>query len=188
MYNYFYTTTDYPTLRLALCKCAILVEGPTDEMIVQYQLSKMSKSVFQDGVELLAVGGVRFKNFVSLAVALNKKIAIITDNDGKSRDEITKLYIPEEIESSHPLITVFTCEDTANSTLEIAFLNKNSDKFTDLANIIRKKKESSESLDKLQSFMLKNKTTWAYRLLESKDKSFETPDYIVDALKWIYDE
>lgn len=188
LYNYFYTTTDYPTLRLALCKCAVLVEGPTDEMIVQYQLTKMCKSIFQEGVELLAVGGVRFKNFVSLAVALNKKVAIITDNDGKSKDEVVKLYISEELESSHPLISVFTCEDIANSTLEIAFINKNKDKYTDLANIIRKKPERGDSLDKLQAFMLNNKTTWAYRLLESKDKSFETPDYIVDALKWIYDE
>lgn len=188
LYNYFYTTTGYPTLRLALCKCAVLVEGPTDEMIVQYQLAKIKKSVFQEGVELIAVGGVNFKNFVSLAIALNKKVAVITDNDGKSKDEVKKLYIPEEIESAHTLISVFTSEDIADSTLEIAFINKNKEKFIDLAKIIRKKGESEDSADKLQAFMLKNKTTWAYRLLESKDMSFETPDYIVDALKWIYDE
>lgn len=188
LYNYFYTTTDYPTLRLALCNCAILVEGPTDEMIVQYHLSKMGKSVFQEGVELLAVGGVRFKNFISLARALNKKVAIITDNDGKTQDEVTKLYLPEDTDSSHSLIQVFTCTDIANSTLEIAFINKNEEKFTDLAKIIRKKRETGDSVEKLQEFMLNNKTTWAYRHLESKDHSFAIPDYIVDALNWIYHE
>lgn len=186
LYNYFYTTTDYPTLRLALCKSAILVEGPTDEMIVQYHLEKTKKSVFQDGVELLAVGGVRFKNFISLAAALKKKVAIITDNDGRSKEEIKNLYIDEELGRSYDMISVFTCDDIASTTIEIAFINKNKDKFADLANIIRKKEEIGDTVDKLQNFMLKNKTTWAYRLLESKDWSFETPDYIVEAIKWIY--
>lgn len=186
LYNYFYTTTDYPTLRLALCKSAILVEGPTDEMIVQYHLEKIKKSVFQEGVELLAVGGVRFKNFISLAAALNKKVAIITDNDGKSKEEIKNLYIDEELGTSHDMVSVFTCDDITSSTLEIAFMNKNKEKFADLAKIIRKKKEIDDTVDKLQDFMLKNKTTWAYRLLESKNRSFETPDYIVEAIKWIY--
>lgn len=187
LYNYFYTTTDYPTLRLALCKSAILVEGPTDEMIVQYHLSKIKKSIFQEGIELLAVGGVRFKNFVSLAVALNKKVAIITDNDGKSVEEINSLYIDEGLGISHDLISVFTCDDKVNSTLEIAFIEKNKAKIVDLAKIIRKKNVIEDSVDKLQDFMLKNKTTWAYRLLESNDKSFEIPDYIAEALKWIYE-
>lgn len=84
------------------------------------------------------------------------------------------------------MISVFTCDDIASSTLEIAFINKNKEKFADLANIIRKKKEIDDTVDKLQDFMLKNKTTWAFRLLESKDWSFETPDYIVEAIKWIY--
>lgn len=65
---------------------------------------------------------------------------------------------------------------------------KNKEKFTDLAKIIRKKQEPADSVEKLQEFMLNNKTTWAYRLLESKDQSFAIPDYIVDALKWIYHE
>lgn len=187
LYNYFYTTTDYPTLRLALCKSAILVEGPTDEMIVQYHLEKIKKYVFQDGVELLAVGGVRFKNFISLAAILGKKVAIITDNDGKSKEYIRNLYLDEELKTFHETICVFTCEDTADSTLEIAFINKNKERFGDMAKIIRKKKEKDDSVGKLQDFMLKNKTTWAYRLLESKDRSFETPDYIEEAIRWIYE-
>jgi len=187
LYNYFYTTTDYPTLRLALCKSAILVEGPTDEMIVQYHLEKIKKYVFQDGVELLAVGGVRFKNFISLAAILGKRVAIITDNDGRTKEDIKNLYLDEELKTSHDTISVFTCEETANSTLEIAFINKNKERLADLAKIIRKKKEKDDSVDKLQDFMLKNKTTWAYRLLESKDRSFETPDYIEEAIKWIYE-
>lgn len=187
LYNYFYTTTDYPTLRLALCKAAILVEGPTDEMIVQYQLDKIEKSIFQDGIELLAVGGVRFKNFISLAAVLGKKVAIITDNDGQSEKDVKGRYINEELDTSYDIISIFTSKDVASSTLEIAFINKNRDRFEDLANIIRKKKEKNDTVDKLQDFMLNNKTTWAYRLLESNNRSFETPDYIIEAIKWIYE-
>lgn len=186
LYNYFYTTTDYPTLRLALCKSAILVEGPTDEMIVQYHLRKLHKDIFQDGVELLAVGGVRFKNFITLAAALNKKVAVITDNDGQSQQEIENRYIDDEISSIKDYVSVFTCEDKADTTLEIAFVNKNKDRASDLANIIRKKEEKDDSLEKLKMFMLNNKTMWAYRLLESNNTSFETPDYISKAISWIY--
>ena len=138
-------------------------------------------------MELLAVGGGRFKNFISLAAILGKKVAIITDNDGRTKEDIKNLYLDEELKTSHETISVFTCEDTANSTLEIAFINKNKEKLADLAKIIRKKKEKDDSSDKLQDFMLKNKTTWAYRLLESKDRSFETPDYIEEAIRWIYE-
>lgn len=187
LYNYFYTTTDYPTLRLALCRSAILVEGPTDEMLVQYHLRKHRKSIFQDGVELLAVGGVRFKNFIALAVALNKKIAVITDNDGKSKEEIESLYIDDEIASIRDFVSIFTCVDKRDSTLEIAFINKNKDRFADLANIVRKKAEKDDNIEKLTQFMLDNKTTWAYRLLESGNMSFETPDYISQAISWIYE-
>lgn len=123
MYGYFYKTTDYPTLRLALCKSAILVEGPSDEMIVQYQLKKDDKNIFQDGVELMAVGGVRFKNFIALATALNKKVAVITDNDGKAKPDVDALYLDSH--STNENVRVFTCENPSLTTLEIVFLNEN---------------------------------------------------------------
>ena len=77
---------------ITLCKRAILVEGPSDEMIVQYALEKEGKTLFEDGTELIVVNGTRFKNFIQLAKELKKPIAIITDNDGKSEDETSKVY------------------------------------------------------------------------------------------------
>lgn len=185
MYNYFYTTTDYPTLRLALCKAAILVEGPTDEMIVQYNLKKDKRHIFQDGVELLAVGGVRFKNFIALAAALGKKVAVVTDNDGKDQSTVEELYVDTSLKDQS--IKVFTCNNPTLKTLEIVFLNENQDSFKELAQIIRKRKIKDDSVDKLKEFMLDNKTTWAFRLLESNNLSFKTPQYIVDAIEWIYE-
>ncbi len=43
-YKYFFKSTDYATLRLILCKAAILVEGPTDEMVCHYYMRKIDES------------------------------------------------------------------------------------------------------------------------------------------------
>lgn len=185
MYNYFYTTTDYPTLRLALCKKAILVEGPTDEMIVQYHLKKTGINLFEDSTELLAVGGVRFKNFISLAIALNKPIAIITDNDSKSVEEIQRLYIQDD-DRDYSNVKIFTPSNPELHTLEVVFAQENNERITELANIIRKKEFQGETINTLTEFMIGNKTTWAFRLLENNDLSFKVPQYIQDAINWIY--
>lgn len=186
MYKYFYKTTDYPTLRLALCDKAILVEGPTDEMLVQYYLESISKDLFADKIELIAVGGVRFKNFITLARAIGKQVAIITDNDKKSRKEVIDLYIPADSHGNS--IQVFTPDDPNEHTVEISFLKHNIDRLQDLSSIIREKNKDKADLESLTNFMISNKTMWMFRLLESGNSSFVTPQYIIDAISWIYGE
>lgn len=186
MFQYFYKTTDYPTLRLALCDKAILVEGPTDEMAVQYYLLSQSKDLFADKIELIAVGGLRFKNFVTLARAIGKRIAIITDNDGKTTKEVTELYLSSE--SSDNAVRVFTPKDPEEHTIEVAFVNHNTDRLNDFSLIVRKKGQSDAEKDSLTKFLISNKTMWMFRLLESGDYSFKTPQYIIDAISWIYGE
>lgn len=187
LFQYFYKTTDYPTLRLALCKKAILVEGPTDEMIVQYHVRKLGKDLFADRIELLGVGGVRFKNFISLARTLGKNIAIITDNDGKSKNEVERLYCYDEDGIYMNNVKVFTPDNPQIHTLEIAFATSNEDKISRLSKIIRKNKVVDDNLESITQFMLCNKTMWGFRLLENDVNSFTTPEYIEKAIDWMYE-
>jgi putative ATP-dependent endonuclease of OLD family len=56
--NYFEKLAGYDTLRLILCRKAILVEGPSDELIVQkaYMNLKDGKLPIEDEVDVISVG------------------------------------------------------------------------------------------------------------------------------------
>lgn len=181
LFNYFAKTGDYPTLRLVLCQRAILVEGPSDEMIVQYALKKGGKNLFEDGTELIVVNGTNFKYFIQLAKLLNKPIAIITDNDGKTEDEIVQRY-----DIGYEKMKVFT-QESRTRTLEPAFVYANLSKLHNLATICGFKGEVTE--DNLIAYMANrnNKTTWALKVLMSPLSDFNIPNYIENALKWIYE-
>ena len=184
LFNYFAKTGDYPTLRLVLCKRAILVEGPSDEMIVQYALEKEGKTLFEDGTELIVVNGTRFKNFIQLAKELKKPIAIITDNDGKSEDETSKVY-----DIGYPQMKVFT-QIEGIQTLEPAFVYANMDKLEELAKISGYTGTGQVNEENIISYMTKsnNKTRWALNVLMSSNCEFNIPQYINDAIKWIYEQ
>lgn len=162
------------------------MEGPTDEMLVTYYYkTQRNKHPFDDGIELMSVTGVAFKHFIQLAKSLNIKLAIITDNDGKSEDEIINLYNSEKSVN----IGVFTEKERTLNTLEPSFVNKNITKLNSLSKVVRKKKEAEETKEKLIEFMENNKTEWAYRLLSSLDEDkheiFNVPDYITSAISWL---
>lgn len=187
VFKFFFKTCNYPTLRLALCKKAILVEGPTDEMVITYYYkNKYDKHPFDDGIELISVDGVSFKHFIQLAQSLNIQLAVITDNDAKREEDIVKQYLDD---NNTGVIRVFTDDNPALHTLEPSFINKNLTELDSLSKIVRKKKFENETKDTLSDFMTNNKTEWAYRLLSSigRDsvKLFEVPNYISNAIDWL---
>lgn len=81
--EFFRKMSGYDTLRLILCKRAILVEGDSDEMIVQkaYMVSHNGRLPIQDGIDIISVG-TAFLRFLEIAEKLHKDTAVITDNDG----------------------------------------------------------------------------------------------------------
>ncbi|UAJ08875.1 ATP-dependent nuclease [Glacieibacterium megasporae] len=81
--NFFKKLAGYDTLRLALAKKAILVEGDSDELVVQraYMDANGGKLPIQDGIDVISVG-TAFLRFLELAKALDIPVAVVTDNDG----------------------------------------------------------------------------------------------------------
>lgn len=184
IFSFFTKISNYPTLRLILCKSAILVEGPTDEMIITYHYKKKyNRHPFDDGIELISVEGVKFKRFVELAKSFKKQVAIVTDNDGFSSDELLSHRGLDKIPDN---IKMFTEADTNINTLEPSFVKTNAEKLQELSNTVRQKKVNPDTEADLIEFMRENKTEWAYRLLTKIDSTdFKTPEYIVEAINWI---
>ncbi len=81
--DYFMKLPGHDTLRMVLAQRSILVEGPSDELIVQRAYNdKHGKLPLQGGVEVITVRGLAFKRFLDIAKKLKLIVAVVTDNDG----------------------------------------------------------------------------------------------------------
>lgn len=82
-YEYFKKLPGHDTLRLLLSSRSILVEGPSDELVVQKAFTaKHGASPLEKGVDVISVRGLAFKRFLEIAKLLGIKIDVVTDNDG----------------------------------------------------------------------------------------------------------
>lgn len=90
--DYFMKLPGHDTLRLILARRSILVEGPSDELIVQRAyMKKHGKMPLEDGVDVISVNSLAFKRFLELAALLEKTADVVTDNDG-SVDAVRSKY------------------------------------------------------------------------------------------------
>ena len=66
-----------------MCKKAILVEGDSDELIIQkaYMLQNNGKLPIEDEIDVISVG-IAFKRFLEIAEKINKEVVVMTDSDG----------------------------------------------------------------------------------------------------------
>ena len=81
--NYFKKLPGYNTLRVVLAEKVILVEGPTDELILQRAYMDMKGHLpIKDGIDIIVVDSLAFKKYCAIAVMIGKQISIVTDNDG----------------------------------------------------------------------------------------------------------
>jgi len=91
--TYFKKLPGYDTLRLILAAKAILVEGPSDELIVQKAyLLKHGRLPIEDGVDVISVRGLSFARFLEIASALEKEVAVVLDNDGDYDEKVKNRY------------------------------------------------------------------------------------------------
>ncbi|HHH8604732.1 TPA: ATP-dependent endonuclease, partial [Streptococcus pyogenes] len=80
--KYFKAVSGYDTLRVLLCDKAILVEGPSDELIIQRAYKdKYGKLPIFNGIDIISVG-TSFLRFLELGDKLDLNLYVVTDNDG----------------------------------------------------------------------------------------------------------
>lgn len=169
--TFFKRLPGHDTLRLALARGAILVEGPSDELIVQraYRDSHCREPL-DDGIDVISVG-TSHKRFMELGRALNRRTWAVRDNDGRTREEVTALFDGYLVDG---VISLHTGRDPAYPTLEPQIVATN-----DLETLNRVLSSDHASIDQVLQWMTANKTDAALRIYES-DAAIRMPAYIVD--------
>ncbi len=174
--DYFMKLPGYDTLRLILSQRSILVEGPSDELIVQRAYkNKHGKLPLENGVDVISVGSLAFKRFLEIASLLNLHVLVVTDNDGNVAALQTKYAAYPNAEDSR--IRIFYDEDEACSTLEPQLLKANS---RDTLNTILGTTHEDDA--GLLKYMGDNKTDCALKMFETA-QAWNTPKYIANAIE-----
>ncbi len=180
--RYFKRLSGYDTLRIALADRAVLVEGPTDELVFDWAFRKeRGKLPHEAGIDVIECG-TSHKPLLELAAALKKGgIAALRDND----DEVPDYWIEPAAQYLSNKRAFFCGAPEEGKTIEPQMIEANKDKLPTLDSIVRR---CANSTDKLVDFMTNNKTEWALRLLEAEKSDSEVlnvPSYILDAINFI---
>jgi putative ATP-dependent endonuclease of OLD family len=188
--SYFAVLPGYDTLRYILCRKAILVEGASDELVVQraYRDNHDGKLPIEDGIDVIAVQGLSFLRYLEIADKLHIKTAIVSDNDG-DYEAVKRKYVDYlgDNKKEYVDICIDSNIDTGDlkignkqfnyNTLEPKLLKENS---IQLFNDIFGKSYKNE--EELFNYMQKNKTECALKIFNSSQK-IKYPNYIMKAVK-----
>ena len=189
--NFFEKIAGYDTLRLILCKKAILVEGDSDELIVQkaYMVKNDGVLPIQNDIDVISVG-TSFMRFLEIAEKINKPVVVLTDNDGKV-DALKKTYEKYLGHNAKNFIKICFDETIDSGDLEIG-KDKTAFNYNTLEPKILKlnglKKlntilgTSYTTEDELHKYMRNNKTECALKIF-STDEDFNFPGYILDSVE-----
>ena len=171
--DYFQELAGYDTLRLILANRAILVEGPSDELVVQ-RAYKDAHDVLpiHHGVDVISVG-LSFRRFLEMAVPLRRRTAVVTDNDGADPAEVAARYADF---STHDFISVHVGGAAGGRTLEPQLVAANGREA--MNKLLGTAYATDETLIK---YMTDNKTTCALAIFES-ETTITMPEYIRDAV------
>lgn len=174
--EYFMKLPGYDTLRMILARRCILVEGPSDELIVQRAyMDRHGKVPLEDGVDVISVGSLAFKRFLEVASLLGLEVRVLIDNDGDV-DSLRRRYA-EWLGQRDGRIRIFYDDDESCKTLEDQLVKANS-----LSVLNRILGTSYEDEDELLKYMKQNKTDCALRMFET-ECVWSAPEYIRDAIE-----
>ena len=177
--DFFVKNTTNNILNFILSDKVILVEGAAEYILVE-KFYKLKNKVNSDNdcVNIISVNNLSFLRYLEIAKILNKKVCVITDNDGNYENNITNKYKEYNEEEN---IKIFSEKDESKRTFEVALYELNSKFLSD--NKLTKSKD-------ILNFMLENKSESAFRLLKILEKennigNFIIPEYICEAIEWI---
>jgi len=188
--SFFSRLSGYDTLRLILCKKAILVEGDSDELVIQkaYMNANTSKLPIENGIDVISVGTASLR-FLEIAEKLNKPVAVVTDNDGdvaaveskyenyigvKAKPNISICF--DKVVDTGALVIGKKNKAFNYNTLEPKFLKENG---RDKVNTILGTAFTND--DDLHKHMKGNKTECALKIFETTEE-IKFSQYILDAI------
>lgn len=169
--SFFKRLPGHDTLRLVLSKAAILVEGASDELVVQRAYRDgHGKEPLDDGIDVISVG-TSHKRFMELAKTLNRRVWAVRDNDGRSETEMAELFQGYVVED---LITLHFGKDPEVKSLEPQIVAVN-----DLETINSVLGAEHPTKEAAEAAMAETKTETALAIYES-ETTVTMPEYIKD--------
>lgn len=180
---FFVKSDNNSFLQLLLSKKVILVEGATECLLLpKFYKQETGRSIEEDGVSVISCGGISYKRYLSIAEATNKKIAVLTDNDGEEK-RITESVT---FNSDHVDQHVFMGSSVDEWTWEASVYKINKTLLEPMINpepgaqYLFHQKDYGPYLGK----MLQNKAEMAYQMLNS-EQTFAIPQYVKEAITWL---
>lgn len=170
--EYFKRLSGFDTLRLVLAKQAVLVEGPSDEIVFnRFFADKYRAEPLDYGVDVISIGGVSFRRGFELASVLNRPLVALRDNDGEPpehwQDKIKDFTKPNERE-------LFVGHPNLGRTLEYQIKSANDE---DTLRTVLGIDNETDLLD----WMSTHKTATALKIATSPER-LNPPEYIKDAI------
>ncbi|MCT4377497.1 ATP-dependent nuclease [Leuconostoc suionicum] len=190
--DFFAKAPNSNVLNFILSKKVILLEGDAEYILLEkfYEMIK-NEPAFQTDVAIISCSGLTFKRYLEIAKDMDKKVAVIRDNDGDYKNNIVKNY--ENYTSEN--IQLFSDLDDNRWTFEVCLYDDNINfyetEFRKCCSISEetvldymigdKNKKSSKGHKSDSAFSL-------LKLLESNDdfeQKYVIPNYIIRAIEWI---
>ncbi len=172
-HSFFKRLPGHDTLRMVLAEKTILVEGPSDELIVQKAyLQHYKRLPLQLGHEVISVG-TSFKRFLDIAMLLNLNVTVVADNDGMAAQKLKSF----EGYAKNSGIKICIDSDDELRTLEPHLIRSNG-----VTVINRLLLKSFTSEEQLVNYMTTHKTEVALKIFDS-DEEIVIPKYIQNALQ-----
>ncbi|MDV3125942.1 AAA family ATPase [Mycobacterium sp. 21AC1] len=172
---YFKKLPGYDTLRMALAGRLILVEGPSDEIVVErfYMDTHDGRRPIADGIDVISMRALSLKHCLRLVQALGTRCAVLRDNDGNDPAELLK-DLAEYLNDDRG---VFIGAFGQGNTLEPQIVYANDEKTVRTVLAITERAV-------LATWMDNNKTESALRILETST-TLNAPSYITEAMAFI---
>ncbi|HHQ4885304.1 TPA: ATP-dependent nuclease [Aeromonas veronii] len=173
--RFFMKAPNHNILELVLSETVILVEGDAEYIMMPCLYNRVSgRNLEEDGIHVISVGGTSFKRYMEVSKLLGIRVAVIRDNDKNYQKNCVDNYAEYVSES----ISVFSDQDNTRSTFEICMYEDNKAICDELFSGGRIELPP-------QQYMLDNKTTAAFNLVDNKYNEIEVPAYIREAIEWI---
>lgn len=113
----------YDTLRAVLSQKVILVEGPSDELLLKkIYHNKNARLPEADKIDIIVVRGIGFKNYLNIVRHIGNSVHVVKDNDGDYSANITD-WAAEYSGCNN--IEVFSPKDSKLNSLEPALIDAN---------------------------------------------------------------
>lgn len=175
--DYFRKLPGFDTLRLVLAHRVVLVEGPSDELLFErFYRDRWHRRPIDDGIDVFSMRGLSQRRFLELAKLVGKTCVILSDNDGRSQNELDEARTNLGDLLNENRVLLFG-DVQHGRTLEPQILSVNA------ADSIRAILGTPQA--NLETWMGNNKTEAALRIFTSST-TITPPSYFVQALEFIH--